>query len=163
MAIELLVFLLLYIFGWALIFHLSMPEWSFVDAIYYVVVSSTTVGFGDYNFLGVGNGMRALFIIQSFSGFILLGVLGIRASLAKAKAETKYDFIVRAEGEENHPDDDDDIARARLKWQILYVLLYWAAGTIFYRYVEEEPMAITVPSAAAEEGRRAEEMMLSCI
>jgi hypothetical protein len=128
-----------YWFGWSLIFSLVMDGWSYVDAMYYVIVSTTTVGYGDFNFLEVGNGIRVLFVLQSFSGFILAGILSVEVTLATTRAEAEKDFIVRGDDEETHPDDDIDIKLAELKKGALQVFMWWAIGTIFYRFAEDGP------------------------
>jgi hypothetical protein len=130
---------LVYWFGWSLIFSLVMDGWSYVDAMYYVIVSTTTVGYGDFNFLEVGNGIRVLFVLQSFSGFVMAGILSVEIALAGTRAEAEKDFIVRGDDEETHPDDDIDIKSAELKRTALKVLMWWAIGTIFYRFAEDGP------------------------
>jgi hypothetical protein len=80
--------------------------WTLIDSLYFVIVSMTTVGYGDFNFADESNMVRALFFIQSLGGFILITAIATNSTVTVRSAETALDFVVRADDEEPHPDED---------------------------------------------------------
>ena len=66
-----------------------VKTWSFVDCLYYSVVTFTTLGYGDFQPFGAARVMAAL---QAFTGYLVLGILASSsASLIQNSAERATD------------------------------------------------------------------------
>ena len=144
-ALRWLGLILAYFFGFTFLFMALCTEedeegnavhWSFHDAFYYMSVSTTTVGYGDFHFLEKSVGVKVLFIFQSLCGICILSMYVVEGQLTQRAAEMASGFIVRAPGEETHPDLDFAQRKTEIRNSCIKVLTLWLAGTLFYEYYE---------------------------
>jgi hypothetical protein len=90
--------------------------WTYLDSFYFVIVTTTTVGYGDMNMAEQGFAERTIFMVQSLFGFIMLSSIFINITVAVKTAESAVDgFIVRGVDEETNPDDDLKSARRNIQ------------------------------------------------
>jgi hypothetical protein len=115
---------------------LCTQAWTFVDALYFVVVTTTTVGFGDLNMMDQELYVQILFVVQSTIGFILGTFLVVEVELTSKRAELAggNDFIVRSDDEESHPDDDMEIFVQSFKRTALHMMSISVLAVAFYCY-----------------------------
>jgi hypothetical protein len=112
-------------------------NWTFGNSLYFVVVSTTTVGYGDYNFGDKPFEVRLLFYFQSICGFLMVSQIAIESQIAVKRAEVARDgFLVRGEGEENHPDADLGRLKNNLVYLVIKVVGLFVISTGFYAQEE---------------------------
>jgi hypothetical protein len=143
---------LFYLMSWSVIYMFLMEKdalcadgeggckvrWNFADAFCFVVVVTTTVGYGDFHFIDESPGMKILFMIQSILGFSLLASIALESELAIKRAELAgKEFLVRGEDEESHPDDDLKRSGNAIRLTVARVVLLLLGASIFYSYQED--------------------------
>jgi hypothetical protein len=110
--------------------------WTFIDSIYFVVVTTTTVGYGDLNMMDQPTYVQLLFVLQSTIGFVLGTFLVVEIELTSKRAELAdgNDFIVRSDDEESHPDDDYAAFMASFRRTCAQMIVIAIIATTFYCY-----------------------------
>jgi hypothetical protein len=112
--------------------------WTHLDSFYFVIVTTTTVGYGDENMADQGFMERIFFVLQSLTGFIILSSIFINVTVAVRTAESLVDgFVVRGEAEETNPDDDLKAAREQIKATFIKLGLLSGVGAWFYMIHDE--------------------------
>jgi hypothetical protein len=105
-------------------------NWSLVDSFYFVVVSTTTVGYGDFNMMDGSRLLQGIFLVQSLVGFILATHIFINITVATRTAETSKDgFVIRGDDEEAHPDEDLENIRSYITVLALKMAALMTVGT----------------------------------
>jgi hypothetical protein len=110
--------------------------WTLVDSFYFVIVSLTTVGYGDFNFADESGMVRIIFFLQSLGGFILITAILTNMSVAAKEAETAKDFVVRTDDEEDHPDEDLANTLAAIKSDGFKLLVLCGLLAVFLMHYE---------------------------
>lgn len=120
--------LVVLIFG-GVIFYMEYEDWDFVDALYFVTVTCTAVGYGDmYPTDDLGKIITVI--------YVTLGLLVLAASLG-TWSSVIAERLQRAAAEKNHDEQHPpgfckSPDRRRITTAVFFLVLFVAVGTMFY-------------------------------
>jgi len=132
---------LLYLAGGPLFYSLY-EEWPFVDALYFVIVTIGTVGYGD---ILPSDNTSKLFTVA----YVIVGVILLTASVGNYIAEAAEALAKKEKGQKAEAAAQGTTKTAsclttdqrRLVWAVARILLLVAAATIFYAFYTEEEIS----------------------
>ena len=133
---------LLYLAGGPLFYSLY-EEWHFVDALYFVIVTIGTVGYGD---ILPSDNTSKLFTVA----YVIVGVILLTASVGNYIAEAAEALAKKEKGEqevEAAAQGKQNTAsclttdQRRLIWAVARIMLLVSAATIFYAFDTEEDIS----------------------